>query len=111
MTSPEVKGHTPGREGDWACKALSSRTDANDPQDCDWPVCGCDPYADRVIDALEERSAPDTHVRLLREELEWYGEQARLARLSHSGGDAGRHALAADGGKRARAAISRTGAA
>ena len=42
----------------------------------------------------------------LREELAWYGEQARLARLIHSEGDAGRHALQDDGGKRARAALS-----
>ena len=42
----------------------------------------------------------------LREALAWYGEQARLARLIHSEGDAGRHALDADGGKRARAALS-----
>lgn len=42
--------------------------------------------------------------------LAWYGEQARLARLIHSEGDAGRHALAADGGKRAREALSSTGA-
>lgn len=34
--------------------------------------------------------------------LAWYGEQARLCRLVHSGGDEGRRALAADGGKRAR---------
>jgi hypothetical protein len=38
--------------------------------------------------------------------LEWYGEQARLARLIHAEGDAGRHALADDGGKRARAALT-----
>lgn len=42
----------------------------------------------------------------MREALEWYGEQARLARLIHSEGDSGRHALAEDGGKRARAALS-----
>jgi hypothetical protein len=41
----------------------------------------------------------------LRAALEWYGEQARLARLIHSEGDAGRYALAADGGKRARVAL------
>jgi hypothetical protein len=40
------------------------------------------------------------------EALKWYGEQARLARLIHSEGDAGRHALAADGGKRATAALT-----
>jgi hypothetical protein len=27
---------------------------ANDPQDCDWPCCGCDPYADKVVAALLE---------------------------------------------------------
>jgi hypothetical protein len=43
----------------------------------------------------------------LREAVEWYGEQARLARLIHSEGDAGRHALADDGGKRARAALTK----
>lgn len=26
----------------------------NDPAECDWPVCGCDPYADKVIAALQE---------------------------------------------------------
>lgn len=41
----------------------------------------------------------------LRTELEWYGEQARLCRLIHSEGDKGRHALSADGGNRARAAL------
>jgi hypothetical protein len=25
-----------------------------EPADCNWPVCGCDPYAVKVIDALEE---------------------------------------------------------
>lgn len=35
----------------WKCKA--QRT-ADPPQDCDWPVCGCDPYADKVIAALQE---------------------------------------------------------
>jgi hypothetical protein len=35
----------------WKCKA--QRT-ADPPQDCDWPVCGCDPYADKVIEALQE---------------------------------------------------------
>ena len=44
------------------------------------------------------------------EALEWYGEQARLARLIHSEGDAGRHALARDGGNRARTTIPTTGA-
>lgn len=39
------------------------------------------------------------------EALAWYGEQARLARLIHSEGDAGRNALQADGGKRANAIL------
>jgi hypothetical protein len=41
----------------------------------------------------------------LREALAWYGENARLCRLVHREGDAGRHALSDDGGGRARAAI------
>jgi len=35
----------------WKCKAQPT---ADPPQDCDWPVCGCDPYADKVIEALQE---------------------------------------------------------
>jgi hypothetical protein len=46
----------------------------------------------------------------LAEALAWYGEQARLARLIHSEGDAGRHALQDDGGKRARAILDRLSA-
>lgn len=46
-------------------------------------------------------------VKELVEALRWYGEQARLARLIHSEGDAGRHAIDADGGKRARAVIAK----
>lgn len=40
------------------------------------------------------------------EALAWYGEQARLCRLIHSEGDAGRHALSEDGGKRAAEALA-----
>lgn len=39
---------------DWTCAARKGSAGANDPQDCDWPVCGCDPYANKVITALEE---------------------------------------------------------
>jgi hypothetical protein len=51
--------------------------------------------ADQVAEVVERMEAA----------LRWYGEQARLARLIHSEGDAGRHALQDDGGKRARAAL------
>lgn len=37
----------------WRCKARASLTDP--PQDCDWPHCGCDPYADKVLEALVEQ--------------------------------------------------------
>jgi len=43
---------------------------------------------------------------LIVEALRWYAEQARLCRLIHSEGDAGRNALAADGGQRARDALA-----
>lgn len=36
------------------CKARSANMGANDPQDCNWPMCGCDAYADKVIEALQE---------------------------------------------------------
>lgn len=35
----------------------SSQIGANDPQECDWPTCGCDPYADKVIAALRGESS------------------------------------------------------
>lgn len=30
-----------------------------EPADCDWPVCGCDPYASKVIAALQESGKLD----------------------------------------------------
>lgn len=37
------------------CKARQQGSaGGNTPADCDWPVCGCDPAADRVIASLEE---------------------------------------------------------
>lgn len=63
-------------------------------------------YIDEARAALSDISPLANDTGALREALEWYGEQARLARLIHSGGDAGRHALADDGGKRARAILN-----
>ena len=45
----------------------------------------------------------------LMESLSFYAEHARLCRLIHSEGDAGRNALAKDGGDKARAAIKKHG--
>lgn len=55
---------------------------------------------------VAERDAAHARAERLEGALSWYGEQVRLCRLIHSGGDAGRHALADDGGKRARAALA-----
>lgn len=44
-----------------SCAARRQSTaGGNDPADCDWPFCGCDPHADKVIAAIEEsgRFAP-----------------------------------------------------
>jgi hypothetical protein len=39
----------------WVCAAQKQGTaGGNDPADCDWPVCGCDPAASKVIADLEE---------------------------------------------------------
>lgn len=56
-----------------------------------------------LCDALDAERA---EVERLRAALAWYGEQSRLARIIHSEGDAGRHALQTDGGNRARAALA-----
>jgi hypothetical protein len=37
----------------WKCGARQ-RNIGPEIQDCDWPVCGCDPYASKVLDAIEE---------------------------------------------------------
>lgn len=42
------------------CKA--NRT-ADPPQDCDWPHCGCDPKADKVLEALSEEGILDDAAR------------------------------------------------
>lgn len=66
-----------------------------------------DPRIEPGFSSIEDELYTVTRERdQAREALAWYGEQARLARLIHSEGDAGRAALAADGGNRARAALS-----
>lgn len=38
------------------CKARTAGTaGGNLPQDCDWPWCGCDPHAERVLAAIDEQ--------------------------------------------------------
>lgn len=46
----DVSPITPS-EDKWPC---SARAKTDPPQDCDWPLCGCDPQAQKVIDALQE---------------------------------------------------------
>ena len=38
----------------WKCKASAANTGANDPQDCDWPACGCDPSEPALAKLLAE---------------------------------------------------------
>lgn len=64
--------------------------------------------ADHITTLTAQLAEGHAREAALRSELEWYGEQARLARLIHSEGDAGRQALAADGGKRACAVLNRS---
>ena len=38
------------------CKArAAAAAGGNEGQDCDWPWCGCDPVADRVLAAIQEQ--------------------------------------------------------
>lgn len=41
------------REPSWKCDAMGAGG-PDGPQDCSWPHCGCDPHAQRVLDALTE---------------------------------------------------------
>ena len=43
----------------WKCGA---QPHAADPQDCDWPHCGCDPDAQRVMQGLMEQGWGETFV-------------------------------------------------
>lgn len=63
-------------------------------------------YFEEEPSALELKAAD--RIEELEDALSWYGEQARLCRLVHSEGDAGRNALATDGGKRAREVLTAT---
>jgi hypothetical protein len=39
----------------WQCAVRKQGTaGGNDPVDCNWPICGCDPAATKVIEALDE---------------------------------------------------------
>lgn len=59
--SDEPRGEPPNqgsggmRDEKWTCAARKQGTVfGNDPADCDWPMCGCDPYANKVVEALQE---------------------------------------------------------
>jgi hypothetical protein len=39
----------------WQCTARKQGTPGgNDPADCDWPGCGCDPAANKILEAIDE---------------------------------------------------------
>lgn len=42
------------------------------PQDCNWPFCGCDPYTDKVMEAVEDK---------------WDANQALIAELVETNAD------------------------
>jgi hypothetical protein len=45
----------------FACSIIKSRTNADTPADCNWPLCGCDPKASKVCEALEEMGLIPDH--------------------------------------------------
>lgn len=47
MSAPEIQIAA------WSCKVRAAGA-TDPPQDCDWPHCGCDPHAEKVIAALQE---------------------------------------------------------
>lgn len=57
----------------WQCAARRSGTaGGNDPADCDWPHCGCDEHASKVLESLQEEGLdPDSvRVKALREAMQ-----------------------------------------
>jgi hypothetical protein len=52
MQAGSVTAMPDAAAGRFECEARKSTLP--EPQDCDWPFCGCDPYADKVISSLEE---------------------------------------------------------
>ena len=65
----------------WKCGARQ-RNIGPEIQDCDWPVCGCDPYASKVLDAIEESG-----FKIIRDEAR--GHQAPSATLAAHHGATG----------------------
>ena len=61
------------------------------------------------IDAVSELRQVKARLNEAVEVIKWYGDRAKDARLIHSGGDAARHELQADGGKFARAFLASMG--
>ena len=48
-----ARAAAPPNDG-FLCAARHGDVGANDPQDCNWPFCGCDQRADKVIEAIQE---------------------------------------------------------
>lgn len=65
------------------------------------------PASDLRKEAADRIEAAEAERDRLRAVLIWYENNAAGCRLIHSGGDAHRAALAADGGNRARAALQK----
>jgi hypothetical protein len=85
-------------------RELQARAEAAEADAKKWEDA-CHNSQQAYFSEVEARKAAEAERDRLREVLGWYGEQARLARLTRREGDEGRHALAADGGKKARAAL------
>ena len=79
--------------GDWIATGVAGEH---------WPI---KPHVFAASYVAAEPDEAAARIQELEAALKWYGEQARLARLSHGEGDAGRHALQADGGAKARQAL------
>jgi len=77
-----------GRRAEFTCKA---RRTADPPEDCDWPTCGCDPYAEKVLATIEEQ-APGLFA-IQRQHEKWNADLTAL--MSCEAGRALRAAVAA----------------
>lgn len=51
--TPAIPEEAKGQKAECAARKAGT-PNGSYPQDCDWPFCGCDPKANKVIEAIEE---------------------------------------------------------
>lgn len=103
-----IRDGAPGGDG-WKCATLSYQ--GQEPQDCDWPYCGCDPKATEVLTALDEHGYDlvDRHAKAALPEKEEVARAIYIHMRLHGDERGSREHLAAVFGKNRRRDYQRQG--